>query len=449
MPTKDIPGGSTFESGDTAPVVRTKLNDNVHWAEAQMQGIEDRLETTINELFSKGVISGCTVSAGSGLSVNVSAGTALINYLVTVTEKTGEPCQPNSTNYVFLKQDDTIEINTTGEEPGDAESILLATVSTDSESVVEVDNAPAGKPYVTLRRVSYVGCALTPAEDGSFDLGSAERRWRDVYVAGSVRAAADTGIGLRLGDEAGATRASVENASGAGVFGVTSAGEVIFSPSGSERAAMEYDEQAGVLALKTVDSTGENYVERIVVAGEQDETEVGIGGAAQSGVALSVSGDATVSGRVGIGTSGGLSYPFQIAGPTYDDEVFFNTNDNYIARFGPPDAGVAISFFRYGSSACIRATRQYGWNAEDFYLSGDPLFCESASDVYVDLGDAAGATKLRIRDSGDVEVASIDSDGNLDATSYSVGGTAGASGTFTTADNKTVTVSNGIVTSIA
>lgn len=46
------------------------------------------------------------------------------------------------------------------------------------------------------------------------------------------------------------------------------------------------------------------------------------------------------------------------------------------------------------------------------------------------------------------EVASIDANGKIDAQSYSVAGTSGASGTFTTADGKTVTVTNGIITSI-
>jgi hypothetical protein len=38
--------------------------------------------------------------------------------------------------------------------------------------------------------------------------------------------------------------------------------------------------------------------------------------------------------------------------------------------------------------------------------------------------------------------------GTVNATAYSVGGTAGVSGTFTTVDGKTVTVTNGIITSI-
>ena len=47
------------------------------------------------------------------------------------------------------------------------------------------------------------------------------------------------------------------------------------------------------------------------------------------------------------------------------------------------------------------------------------------------------------------EVVSIDGAGNIDAVSYSVGGTSGASGSFTTSDGKTVTVTNGLITSIS
>jgi len=44
--------------------------------------------------------------------------------------------------------------------------------------------------------------------------------------------------------------------------------------------------------------------------------------------------------------------------------------------------------------------------------------------------------------------AELDVSGTVNATDYSVGGTAGASGTFTSVDGKTVTVVNGIITSI-
>jgi hypothetical protein len=45
--------------------------------------------------------------------------------------------------------------------------------------------------------------------------------------------------------------------------------------------------------------------------------------------------------------------------------------------------------------------------------------------------------------------ARITAAGLIDATAYSVAGTAGASGSYTTADSKTVTVVNGLITAIA
>ncbi|MFC1621547.1 hypothetical protein ACFL2G_04505 [Candidatus Omnitrophota bacterium] len=62
--------------------------------------------------------------------------------------------------------------------------------------------------------------------------------------------------------------------------------------------------------------------------------------------------------------------------------------------------------------------------------------------------------RLCIRSNGDVGIGTtgpaskLDVDGDVNAVSYSTGGTSGASGTFTTLDGKTVTVTNGIITNI-
>lgn len=60
----------------------------------------------------------------------------------------------------------------------------------------------------------------------------------------------------------------------------------------------------------------------------------------------------------------------------------------------------------------------------------------------------SGAKLLADFQVGGVSKASIDNAGKFNALSYSVNGTAGASGSFTTADAKTVTVTNGLITSI-
>jgi hypothetical protein len=74
----------------------------------------------------------------------------------------------------------------------------------------------------------------------------------------------------------------------------------------------------------------------------------------------------------------------------------------------------------------------------DVRMEGDTdvnLFFLDASTDRIGIGTAAPGVKL-------------DVNGTLNATAYQVGGAAGASGTFTTTDLKTVTVVNGIVTSI-
>lgn len=67
-------------------------------------------------------------------------------------------------------------------------------------------------------------------------------------------------------------------------------------------------------------------------------------------------------------------------------------------------------------------------------------------------GSAANYVDLLVSSSGDLTVTPSGGDmtlaGTLDVTAYKVGAVAGASGTFTTADAKTVTVTNGLITSI-
>lgn len=65
-------------------------------------------------------------------------------------------------------------------------------------------------------------------------------------------------------------------------------------------------------------------------------------------------------------------------------------------------------------------------------------------------GEAVLDSIVIISDLGNVTgVNDLTADGNVDADTYSVGGTPGASGTFTTVDLKTVTVVNGIITDIS
>ncbi len=151
MGAKAIPSGTPFVSGDTAPVVRDKLNANLAWAEEQVQGVEDRFEATVARIVGSGVVAGLAVTAGSGLSVDVSAGVAMVGFEVTRSAPAaGVGVAAEATNYVFLRQDGTVATNTTGEAPAGQASILLATAVAGASAVTSVNNDPTGKPKLSL-----------------------------------------------------------------------------------------------------------------------------------------------------------------------------------------------------------------------------------------------------------------------------------------------------------
>jgi len=124
---------------------------------------------------------------------------------------------------------------------------------------------------------------------------------------------------------------------------------------------------------------------------------------------------ATDSGSVGIGTS------------SPNEELHIH------------DASSADSFLQFTQQSTGVAT------GDGFFVGVDSgnnsrLRNKENTDMLFSTNDA---TRMTIESGGNVDIAN-----NVDATSYSVGGVPGASGTFTTTDGKTVTVVNGIVTSI-
>lgn len=178
MPTHHIPAGDAFVAGDTAPTVRTKLNDNLAWAAAQMQGIEDRLETSLTTLAGSGVLVGLTASPGDGLSVDVAPGSALLGHLVTrATEAIGIAVAAEDDNYVYLLQDGTVTTNTTGLPPPAQASLLLAIATADTDNVTAVDNDPPGRPRLTLNTAGFT----TLIDAGTVTVG-ADRLGHDLLV---------------------------------------------------------------------------------------------------------------------------------------------------------------------------------------------------------------------------------------------------------------------------
>jgi len=82
---------------------------------------------------------GYALSAGTGLNVDISAGTCFVNGFEIVSDATqSESVTASQTNYVYLNDDGTITVNTTGTQPAD--SLFLGTAVTDGSGVTSVSH---------------------------------------------------------------------------------------------------------------------------------------------------------------------------------------------------------------------------------------------------------------------------------------------------------------------
>lgn len=118
------------------PLSGTDYNDN--WALAE------------SSLLSLGswVVSGLTLSAGTGLSVNVAAGSAVIGAEVTASGSfTIAGLTPSSTCYLYLQQDGTGTSNTSGTQPANTAFLGIAVTGSSTVSSVSIAGRPATVPF--------------------------------------------------------------------------------------------------------------------------------------------------------------------------------------------------------------------------------------------------------------------------------------------------------------
>jgi hypothetical protein len=94
------------------------------------------------------VITGLVPSAGTGLSVNVSSGTALVGAHLAAAGFVIGSLAPSTTNYLYLLQTGVGTSNTTGVAP--AASVFLGTATTSGSAVTAV--AIAGRPAALVAR---------------------------------------------------------------------------------------------------------------------------------------------------------------------------------------------------------------------------------------------------------------------------------------------------------
>ena len=118
----------------------TDYTANQILAAADLDFDNDLIEDSF-DLVGPWVSTGLVPSAGTGLSVDVTAGAALIGMKVTVASPiTIGSLAATNTNHLYLLADGTGTSNTTGTQP--AGSVKLGTATTDGTGVTSVDTSP-------------------------------------------------------------------------------------------------------------------------------------------------------------------------------------------------------------------------------------------------------------------------------------------------------------------
>jgi hypothetical protein len=131
-------------AGDTPDNFRANINNRVGLLDAKAQFVEATLEQFLAQ-FGNGSISGGTIAAGTGLGVTVTAFTAFVGSIVGFNAtQTLSGLTDASTNSLFLRQDGTFTVNTTGTPPIDisthGQAFLWGTAVTSGGVVTSVTN---------------------------------------------------------------------------------------------------------------------------------------------------------------------------------------------------------------------------------------------------------------------------------------------------------------------
>lgn len=125
------------------------------------------IEATFGDL-GPGIVSGLVPSAGSGLSVNVTAGTAVIGgHVAPSSTVVIGSLTPSTLNHLYLLQNGTGSANTTGTQP--ANSVKLGTALTGVGTVSSVNVLRSSGRQSLIRHENQV--AGDPGSMGSIDLG--------------------------------------------------------------------------------------------------------------------------------------------------------------------------------------------------------------------------------------------------------------------------------------
>lgn len=163
---RDIPAFLNHIEGDGRYTFIDEVNENMDDAETQLQGIEDRMEDALDTLHGAGMIYGMAATIGSGLSVDVAAGRALIGYEVSYAGGSVSVLANADPGYIWFCQDGTWEVNVTGTAPAAKAAFLLSRYTSGASTVTAILDANVDPVQVlpcTLRRAYGTFAQVMPA----------------------------------------------------------------------------------------------------------------------------------------------------------------------------------------------------------------------------------------------------------------------------------------------
>ena len=146
------PMGTGMADGGTllpglASAFRGSLNAYVQGVEDKAQAVAGQLEQ-VTRYLGGGAVTGGTVAAGSGLNVTITGYTAICGSVVAQDGPSTVLCSASTTNYLWLREDNSFSVNATGVVPGTADgkgtAVYWGTVLTGASSVTSVENH---RPY--------------------------------------------------------------------------------------------------------------------------------------------------------------------------------------------------------------------------------------------------------------------------------------------------------------
>ena len=151
------------------PELLTEYTDGQTLPASSLNFDNDLIEASFLDL-GPYVITGLDHSAGTGLSVNVTAGTASIGGRVTVGSGfTISGLSPSTTNHLYVLQNGTGTSNTSGTQP--AASVKLGTAVTDGSGVTSVTET-GRQEKVDITNVARTNAANTWSADQTLDNGT-------------------------------------------------------------------------------------------------------------------------------------------------------------------------------------------------------------------------------------------------------------------------------------